>query len=74
MNPVFHARLVRAFHVRSFEITPHPVAGWEAVEREDEHLVARRSYTDWHRVERAVDELAQQISELRKNGWQEIPA
>jgi hypothetical protein len=72
MTPVFRATLVRAFHVRSFEIAPHPVAGWEVVEHEDQHLIGRYACTDWHRVERAVQRLAQQISDLQRDGWREV--
>ena len=74
MAHIFNKTLVRAFHVRSFEVTVDAVAGWEIFEREDERVVCRQRYTDWHRVERVVQRLSRVIADLQREGWQERPA
>jgi hypothetical protein len=68
---VFAKVLVRAPQVRSFEIAPGPVAGWEVSERTGDHVVQQRHYTDWHRVERVLTRFRREISELRNQGWVE---
>jgi hypothetical protein len=74
MTPIFRKTLVRALRVRSFEITIDAVAGWEVFEREDERVLQRLRYTDWHRVERALDRLGQVVAELQRDGWEELRA
>jgi hypothetical protein len=74
MAHIFRKTLVRAFHVRSFEITVDAVAGWEIFEREDERVVCRQRYTDWHRVERVAQRLSRVVADLQRDGWQELPA
>jgi hypothetical protein len=74
MAPVFSKTLVRAFHVRSFEILADSAPGWEVLEREDERVLRRQRCTDWHRVERAALRLAQAAADLQRHGWQEVPA
>jgi hypothetical protein len=68
--PVFAKTLVRARHVRSFEIAHARDTGWEASLRSDE-AVERRQYADWHRVERAITRFIEEISQLRREGWVE---
>lgn len=62
--------LVRTGHVRSFRVHPAHVAGWEASEREDRHVV-RHQYTDWHQVERALAHFRRKIAALLEQGWRE---
>lgn len=69
MSLVFRKTLVRAPHVRSFEINLLPAAGWEVSEREDQRVVQQRRYNDWHRVERAVLRFTRDVSDLRRQGW-----
>jgi hypothetical protein len=69
MRPVFMKTLVRATHIRSFEVAPLPMVGWEASKRSDEHVIQSRQYSDWHRVERVVSLFTREISELRQQGW-----
>jgi hypothetical protein len=47
---------VEAGHVNRFTVTRGDAStpGWEVVEERDDRLIARRHYTDWHRVERAL--------------------
>ena len=73
MPAVFSKTLVRAFHVRSFEIVPDSTSGWEVFEREDERVFHRQRYTDWNRVERAAMRLEQVVGDLQRDGWQELP-
>jgi hypothetical protein len=74
MAHIFRKTLVRAFHVRSFEITVDAVAGWEIFEREDERVVCQQRCTDWHRVERVAQRLSRVVADLQRDGWQERPA
>ena len=74
MTPIFQKTLVRALHVRSFEITVDSVAGWEIFEREDERVLHRQHYTDWHRVERVAQRLSDVVADLQRDGWQEFTA
>ena len=71
MTAVFSKTLVRAFHVRSFEILPDS-SGWQLFEREDERVFPRQRYTDWHRVERAAMLLEQRVDDLQRDGWHEL--
>jgi hypothetical protein len=71
-TPVFAKTLVRACHVRSFEVACAGDAGWEVSLRADETLVERRRYADWHRVERAITRFLREISKLRHDGWVEV--
>ena len=68
-RPVFLKTLVRATHIRSFEVAPLPTVGWEASKRADQHVIQSRQYSDWHRVERVVNLFTREISELRRQGW-----
>ncbi len=70
-NPLFAKTLVRADHVRSFQVQRALPLGWEVFERDDHRVVQQQRYTDWHRVERTVTRFSQQIAELRRQGWHE---
>jgi hypothetical protein len=72
MPTIFRRTLVRAPHVHSFEIRSNSTAGWEVCEQEDEHVVHRHQYTDWHRVERASERVAELIRKLERDGWLEL--
>ena len=63
--------LRRAAHVRRFTITPAPSFGWEVRDEVDSHVIKRRRYDDWHRVERARLTFAVEAVELRDAGWTE---
>jgi hypothetical protein len=70
-NALLATTLVRADHVRSFHVRPARLAGWEAAEREDQHVVQQQRYTDWHRVERAITHFRRKIAVLLEQGWRE---
>lgn len=74
MRHVFMKTLVRATHIRSFEVAPLPNVGWEASKRADERVIQSRRYSDWHRVERVVSLFTREISELRRQGWIDYPS
>ena len=70
-TPLLAATLVRADHVRSFQVRRASPTGWEASEREDQRIVQQRRYTDWHRVELTLRRYTREIAELREQGWRE---
>jgi hypothetical protein len=69
--PLLAITLVSADDVRSFSVQPTSPTGWETCERDGQHFVRRRRYTDWHRVEQALARFAREIEELKKQGWRE---
>jgi hypothetical protein len=72
MTPTLLATtLVRSDHSRSFHIRAAPLSGWEATALDDQHVVQRQHYADWHRVEYAYACFAREIEELRAQGWSE---
>jgi hypothetical protein len=68
-NALLATTLVRAGHVRSFHVHPAQLAGWEASEREDQHVVQQQRYTDWHRLEQTLTHFRQRIAVLLEQGW-----
>ena len=40
-------------HIRKFTVT-RGLVGWDVREERDSEVVRRMTYTDWHRVERAL--------------------
>jgi hypothetical protein len=44
---------VQAGHTLRFTVTRGQV-GWDVREERDSHVVRTATYTDWHRVERAI--------------------
>ena len=70
-TPLLAATLVRADHVRSFEVRAAALAGWEVSEHEDHRLLRQRHHSDWHQVERTLTRFARAIEELGEEGWRE---
>jgi hypothetical protein len=70
-DQLFAKVLVRAPHVRSFEVTSAPMSGWEVFARAGDAIVEQRHYSDWHRVERVLTRFRREISELERQGWTE---
>lgn len=66
---MFERELFQAGHTRRFTVTEARPLGWEVRVEEDSQVVHSVRYSDWHRVERAMALLAQQIVELERNGW-----
>jgi len=56
-------------HSRRFILGEAPLGGWELRVEEDQAVVSRVRYTDWHRVERALGVVERRVSELEAGGW-----
>jgi hypothetical protein len=54
---------------RSFAVEPVAASGWELRVEHDSIIVRRAHYSDWHRVERAVDALEREMRDLEARGW-----
>ena len=69
---MFKTELRQAGHVRRFTIRQASGSGWEVREEEDSRTVRSVRYDDWHRVERALHAMRQQVLELEESGWQRL--
>lgn len=69
---MLNTELSNAGHSRRFVLGHVPVGGWELRIEEDNAVVSRVHYTDWHRVERALAAVTRQISELEAGGWRPL--
>ena len=69
---MFNTELSYAGHSRRFVLGHLPVGGWELLIEEDDAVVSRVRYTDWHRVERALAQVARRVSELEARGWRPL--
>ena len=58
-------------HTRRYSILTTDV-GWEVREERDSQLVRQATYQDWHRVERAERSIANELDDLRTQGWAEV--
>ena len=68
---MFTKVLSHAGHTRRFTISEGPRVGWEMRVEEDNRVVRQVCYHDWHRVERALSAIAQQVERLERVGWRE---
>jgi hypothetical protein len=68
---MFSKVLTHAGHTRTFSIDVL-FSGWELRVAEDSEIVRRMSYTDWHRVERAISAIEREVSTLEAQGWQPV--
>jgi hypothetical protein len=66
--PMFARELTNAGHVRRFTIEQDN-DGWEVQVEEDETVLRRVHYTDWHRVERALSSVTREVLALEDTGW-----
>jgi hypothetical protein len=66
---MFAKELYRAGHTRKFSIRDRGASGWEIRDEVDDRVLKQVSYTDWHRVERALNMFNLQIDELEEAGW-----
>jgi len=66
---MFAKELYRAGHTRKFSIQDLGVSGWEVRDEQDDRVLKQVRYTDWHRVERALNMFNLQIDELEDAGW-----
>jgi hypothetical protein len=70
---MFTRELTQAGHVRRFTIREDAGHGWEVREEQDSQVVRHVRYDDWHRVERALLSMREQVSELEERGWRTDP-
>ncbi|HTI39294.1 MAG TPA: hypothetical protein VL484_17145, partial [Vicinamibacterales bacterium] len=66
---MFARELHQAGHTKRFSISANTEHGWEVREEQDSEVLKRVWYSDWHRVERAMQAFVQQIDELEDRGW-----
>jgi hypothetical protein len=66
---MFGICLRRAAHVRQYSVSAESGHGWELKIEEDASLTRHVRYRDWHRVERTLMMLRQEIAELVTEGW-----
>ena len=66
---MFLKELRQAGHVRKFTIFKFGESGWVVRDQHDERVLRQVYYTDWHRVERAVNMFNILIDDLESRGW-----
>ena len=66
---MFAKELTQAGHTKRFSVSEAGNSGWEVLEEQDSQVIRRVCYTDWHRVERALQILSLQVSQLEERGW-----
>lgn len=71
---MFAKELTNAGRTCRFMVFDLGADGWEVTVEEDDRIVRRVIYNDWHRVERALSMMSRQVSELEEHGWQEAVA
>jgi hypothetical protein len=69
---MFNTELSCGGHSRRFVLGHLPLGGWELLIEEDHSVVSRILYTDWHRVERALEAITRRVSELEAHGWRAL--
>jgi hypothetical protein len=67
---MFSRELSFSGHTRRFTVSAMPSDGWEMRVEEDDRLVRRAHYNDWHRVERALSAMQREVLALQQMGWQ----
>jgi hypothetical protein len=66
---MFSFRLRNQDHSRRFVIAGGGSAGWEVREELDSRTIRLARYLDWHRVERAHQQVEGEIRGLLSRGW-----
>ena len=66
---MFSREVTLADHSRRFTVAPSDGGGWELSVMQDRAVVRRSFFTDWHRVERAMNAIEREMSELMSKGW-----
>jgi len=61
--------LRRGTETRSFSVTNNRPAGWVLHEQSNCETVRTVRFNDWHRVERAIDLIRQDVAALELEGW-----
>jgi hypothetical protein len=71
---MFDVNVVSEDRVRRYSIALANDAGWEVKLVEDHAVRWREVYEDWHRVERMLLRMQQEVSDLLAQGWTIQPA
>lgn len=67
---MFAKELRQAGHVRKLSIKKAAEPGcWEIRDVQDDHVLKDAKYTDWHRVERALNLFTILADDLESRGW-----
>jgi hypothetical protein len=67
---MFATELTQTGHTRRFIVETAP-DGWEVRIEQDSAVLTRTQFSDWHRVERALIAIAEQVNQLKEGGWRE---
>ena len=70
---MFVKELHRGGHTRKFSIRDQGTSGWEVRDEHDDRVLKHVHYSDWHRVERALNMFALTIDDLESKGWSAAP-
>jgi hypothetical protein len=70
---MFAKQLHRGGHTRKFSIRDRGASGWEVRDEHDDRVLKHVHYSDWHRVERALNMFVLTIDDLESNGWSAAP-
>jgi hypothetical protein len=66
---MFAKELRQQGHTRKFSIRDRGHGGWEVKDEQDDRVLKHAVYTDWHRVERALNMFNITIDDLESRGW-----
>jgi hypothetical protein len=66
---MFAKELRQEGHTRKFSIRDRGRDGWEVRDEQDDRVLKQVCYTDWHRVERALNMFHITIDDLESRGW-----
>lgn len=69
---MFSRELSLAGHTRRFVLDTLPFQGWEVRVEQDDRVVRQLRYSDWHRVERAINAVEREVMMLQEKGWQMV--
>lgn len=66
---MFVKELTQAGHTRRLSISERGETGWEVRDVQDDRVLRQVCYTDWHRVERAIQMFNLLADDLESRGW-----
>ena len=66
---MFSREFTLADQSRRFTVAPSDAGGWELRVTQGRAVVRRTYFSDWHRVERAMDSIEREMSDLVSKGW-----
>ena len=66
---MFDVNVVSENRVRHYSIGRATEVGWEAKLEENHSVRWKETYEDWHRVERTLTRMKQEVSDLLDQGW-----